>query len=330
VMTPFSLMMRFPVSKRKPLHWRPTMKLAQVVEGFFIVRRTRLAATTIINYRYCFDKLLAYFGPGTPFAKIAPEDIRRFADHLRGTGLSERSIHDNLVICSSLWTFAAGEFGFAHVVKGIEKPKYDDKLIVPFTIEETKALVTAAEWTSNWNTRTGKQARSKRPTARRDVAIILTLLDTGLRVSELCNLTVRDYQTETGRLHVRHGKGNKARHVFAGVRAQKAIWRYLLERNRVRPADPLFASKTENALERNNIRHTLNQIGENAGVDDVHPHRFRHTFAVEFLRNGGNVFELKRILGHEKLATVEVYLELASVDIQKAQHANSPADNWRL
>jgi site-specific recombinase XerD len=114
------------------------------------------------------------------------------------------------------------------------------------------------------------------------------------------------------------------------MRAQKAIWRYVLERDRVRPADPLFASKTENAMERNNVRHTLAIIGNNAGVEDVHPHRFRHTFAIEFLHNGGNVFELKKILGHEKLATVEVYLGLANVDIQRAQQANSPADNWKL
>lgn len=306
------------------------MNLKQVIDGFFIVRRTRLAATTIINYRNCFKKLLARYGPTTPFDKITTEDIRRFSDYLRGRGLSERSVHDNLVICSVLWTFAASEFGYPHVVKGIELPKYDSKVIVPFTIEETKALLSAAEWTSTWDTGTGKKTRSKRPTARRDVAIILTLLDTGIRVAELCNLTVKDYQSDTGRLHIRHGKGNKSRHVFAGLRAQKGIWRYLLERDRVRPADALFASKTENAMERNNVRHTLSIIGNNAGVEGVHPHRFRHTFAVEFLRNGGNVFELKKILGHEKLATVEIYLEIASVDIQKAQQANSPADNWRL
>jgi site-specific recombinase XerD len=306
------------------------MNLAKVIEGFFIVRRTRLAATTVTNYRHCFDKLLALFGPNTQFDKITTEDIRRFTDYLRGTGLSERSVHDNLVICSVLWTFSASEFGFAHVVKGIELPKYDKKLIIPFTVEETKALLAAAEWTSTWDTGTGKKVKSKRPTSRRDVAIILTLLDTGLRVSELCNLTLKDYQSDTGRLHIRQGKGNKSRYVFAGMRAQKAIWRYVLERDRVRPADPLFASKTENAMERNNVRHTLAIIGNNAGVEDVHPHRFRHTFAIEFVHNGGNVFELKKILGHEKLATVEVYLGLANVDIQRAQQANSPADNWKL
>lgn len=306
------------------------MNLSQVVQGFFVVRRTRLAATTITNYGYCFDKLVTYFGSDTIFTKITTGDMRQFLDYLRSTGLAERSIHDNLVICSSLWTFAANEFSFPQVVKGIEKPKFDEKLIIPFTTEETKALVNAAEWTSTWDTRTGKQTRSKRPTARRDVAIILTLLDTGIRVSELCDLTLKDYQQDSGRLHIRHGKGNKARFVYAGICSQKAIWRYLLERDRVRPSDALFASKTDNALHRNNLRHTLNQLGENAGVEGVYPHRFRHTFAIEFLRNGGNVFELKKILGHEKLETVEVYLELASVDIQRAQQANSPADRWKL
>jgi site-specific recombinase XerD len=88
--------------------------------------------------------------------------------------------------------------------------------------------------------------------------------------------TLKDYQQDSGRLHIRHGKGNKARFVYAGIRSQKAIWRYLLERDRVQPSDTLFASKTDNALHHNNLR---------------------HTFAIEFLRNGGNVFELKKILG---------------------------------
>ena len=100
------------------------MNLSQVVEGFFIVRRTRLAATTITNYGYCYyyDKLLAHFGPAHPFADIKAEDIRCFLDDLRNTGLSERSIYDTLAICSTLWSFAQRKLGFPHVVKSIERP----------------------------------------------------------------------------------------------------------------------------------------------------------------------------------------------------------------
>src|SRR5690554_4568784 len=90
---------------------RHIMQLAQVIEGFFLYRRSRLASTTQRNYRYCFDKLIGYFGDDTSFTDITALDMRRFLEHLHSTGLSDRSVHDNLVICSSLWTFAHQEFG---------------------------------------------------------------------------------------------------------------------------------------------------------------------------------------------------------------------------
>lgn len=92
----------------------------------------------------------------------------------------------------------------------------------------------------------------------------------------------------------------------------------------------LAAQVRDRPLHRTNLLHHLQRIGANAHVAHVHPHRFRHTFAIMFLRNGGNVFELQRILGHESLDTVRTYLALADVDIARAQRAHSPADNWRL
>jgi site-specific recombinase XerD len=65
-------------------------------------------------------------------------------------------------------------------------------------------------------------------------------------------------------------------------------------------------------------------------VEGLHPYRFRQTFAIELLRNRGNIFELKKIQEHEKLETVGIYLKIASLDIQRAQQANSPADRWKL
>ena len=83
-------------------------------------------------------------------------------------------------------------------------------------------------------------------------------------------------------------------------------------------------------LDRNNLRHMLSRNGKVAGVANVHPHRFRHTFAVEFLRNGGNVFELQQVLGHEQLSTVQRYVRLAEIDLESAGRRGSPADNWKL
>ena len=74
----------------------------------------------------------------------------------------------------------------------------------------------------------------------------------------------------------------------------------------------------------------LKDLGAKVGVADCHPHRFRHTFAINFLRNGGNVYELQMALGHTTLEMVRVYLALAETDLQRAHEEASPVTKWRL
>ena len=78
------------------------------------------------------------------------------------------------------------------------------------------------------------------------------------------------------------------------------------------------------------MRHTLTHIGEKANVADVHPHRFRHTAAIAFIRAGGNAFALMRMLGHSDMTMTRRYLELAQADDKEAHRIASPVDNWKL
>jgi len=73
----------------------------------------------------------------------------------------------------------------------------------------------------------------------------------------------------------------------------------------------------------------LYRLGEQAKVDNVHPHRFRHTMAITFLRNGGNIFVLQELLGHSSLTMVRHYAQIAEIDIDNAVK-HSPVDNWRI
>lgn len=169
-----------------------------------------------------------------------------------------------------------------------------------------------------------------RPTALRDRSIILLLFDTGIRASELCALTIADYDTDRGRLIVRHGKGDKPRYLYPGDRTRKTLWRYLAERTDAKPNEPLFATRTKQHIDRGYLRSMLKRLGDKASVSNVFPHRFRHTFAISFLRAGGRIEELQKILGHESLDMVLHYARLAEIDIERAGRDHSPADKWKL
>ena len=76
------------------------------------------------------------------------------------------------------------------------------------------------------------------------------------------------------------------------------------------------------------LRKRLVHLGQAAGVPDCKPHRFRYTFAIQYLRNGGDVFTLQSLLGHSSLTMVRYYLHLAQADVEQAHRRASPVDRW--
>ena len=311
------------------------MKLSTALEGYWLDKQLEFSPNTFGRYRYVFSRLSEFLGD-VDIEAVTTIDIRRFLAHvatqpgLRGRPVTRRTVHDVWATLSSLWTWAARELDIPHIIRGkIGAPTYTQKTIDPLTADDIRALVTATAQTRAYTLPNGKRTRNRRPTANRDKALVLVLLDSGLRVSELCALTIDDYDMARGRLHVRHGKGNKARYAVIGNRARKALWTYTTARGELKTTDPLFAVRGNTPMSRDNIYHMLARLGEEAGVPGVHPHRFRHTFAITFLRNGGNPLLLQELMGHERLETVQVYVKLAEQDIDKAGR-HSPADNWGI
>ena len=164
----------------------------------------------------------------------------------------------------------------------------------------------------------------------RNRAIMLLMLDTGIRASELCDLKVEDMDNRNNRIFVRQGKGMKERMLPFSPRTGQMIWRYLAARKDTRPDDPLFESKLSRPMTRTKLAEMFANIGKRAGVPHVHPHRMRHTFAIMYLRNGGNAYSLQHMLGHSSLEMVRHYLQIAQVDIDNIHKRASPVDNLRL
>lgn len=284
------------------------MKFSKLIEGFLLDKKLSLSANTVETYGYYFDSVIGYLDD-PEFETITSLDIRRYLNWIvTERGLSKRSAHDRYSVLSSLYSWAVKELGTPNIMKNVAKPKYTKRVIESFIPAELSTLVSNLD---------GEPHRFK--------ALLLVLLDSGLRVSELCNLEVRDYTTGNGRIFVRSGKGDKDRIVFIGTRARKALWRYLAERTIESQKEPLFATANLTKLTRNNVRRDLARYAKPFGIKS-HPHKFRHTFAVNFLRNGGNVRQLQTILGHEKLDMIMTYTKLAEIDLEAAR-VFSPVDN---
>ena len=301
------------------------MRLDYTIEGYWLARRRDLSPHTVDDYERTFSRLMDALGPDREFEGITATDIHGFLNqyaHLAGK--TQSNIWTAL---SALWTWAEMELGVPHAIRGrVRRPSYRRAMVDPYTAEETLALLDACERAAAWSTDTGRQVRSKRPSAQRDRAIMLVLLDSGVRVSELCNLRMVDYNQNRGTLAIEHGKGDKERTVFLGTVAQRAIWKYLGERESVAEHDPLFVNGAGRALNRHTVQKMIARAGERAGVSGASPHRFRHTFAISYLRNGGNVLELQKLLGHENLSTVRIYADLAETDLAGGHRRASPAD----
>jgi integrase/recombinase XerD len=303
------------------------MKLSKAIGLFWLDKKLEFSPRTVTTYSYTFRHLVEYT-QDAEIEAITRIDILGFLDYLTTEReMSKRSLHDAVARLSSLWSWAGVELKIPHVLKNIDI-KYTKRIIDPLAQEEVKRLMTAAEF-KVLRTRNGRRVRTRRPTALLDKAIILVLLDTGVRASELCALTVGDYEEKSGRLLIQHGKGDKERMVVLGNRARKALYKYLATRENVQRSDPLLATRNNTFLRRDNLRHKLEQIAKAGQVSNVHPHRFRHTFAINFLRNGGNILTLQQLLGHSSLEMVKHYAKIAEQDIHGAAK-HSVADNWRI
>ncbi|MFC2055707.1 tyrosine-type recombinase/integrase [Chloroflexota bacterium] len=244
--------------------------------------------------------------------------------------LSGSSMENIWKAIRSFFRWASEEIEIERPDLNLVKPEYSAPEIIPYTEIEFKLLLKACDFTAESN---GRRIpfKMKRPSGKRDRAIVLVLLDTGIRASEIARVELADVNFQTGAILIApfgSGRKTKSRTVYMGKAARSALWLYVAERNDIEGV--LFRTVRGRPMNRNSIRQMVNSLGERAGVRNAYPHRFRHTFAIQFLRNGGDIFSLQRLLGHASLEMVQKYLKLAEVDTQNAHRRASPVDRWGL
>ncbi|UBH21943.1 tyrosine-type recombinase/integrase [Macrococcus armenti] len=158
----------------------------------------------------------------------------------------------------------------------------------------------------------------------RDYVLILFMLDTGVRLRELCDISLSDINLEDNYVKV-FGKNQTYRNIPIAATLKTALRKYIDVRGES-PSDALFISQNDTALRPRSVQNRLERYGRAAGIDNVRvsPHTFRHTFAKMYVQNGGNIFVLQDILGHSTLEMVRVYVRMYSSDIRRDHAKHSP------
>jgi len=201
-----------------------------------------------------------------------------------------------------------------NVLQVLRPPKIQRKVIEVLTDEEVTRLLA--------------QFDRRDPIAVRDHAILLTLLDCGLRASELCELTIEDAHLGEGYFRVL-GKGNKERLVPIGRTCQAALLRW---REQFRPwfeptAPQLFVSTSGGELSVNGLEAMVRRSAQKAGLRSIHPHLLRHTFATTYLvKEVGDPLRLQQVLGHASLEMVRHYVQAANIQQSLIDRRASPMD----
>lgn len=268
------------------------------------------------------QKALAHLGQWLEEQKhevCGSKEVRSFLVSYGETGVRPVSVATYFSRIQTFFNFLVTE-GILEVspVKSLKRPVFRSNQVQPFDLDQIVSLLLAA-------------SKSKQP--KRDRAILLLLLDTGIRASELCDLKASDVNLK-GKRCVVLGKGNKKRTLYFGVYLVEAL-KDFYEFERDSSGVYLFESRLSvvksKKLTTSGLRQLIERLGKVAEVEAVRcsPHTFRHTFAIEFLRNGGNIFTLKELLGHTTLAMVNKYLAIAQADLEKQHRLYSPADRLK-
>jgi integrase/recombinase XerC len=169
------------------------------------------------------------------------------------------------------------------------------------------------------------------PDTKRDLAILELFYSTGIRLSELINLTLADLKKEEGLIKVK-GKGRKERIVPVGKKAALAINDYLAVRkdllstqNQTRESQSLFVSEKGRKLYPQAIgRIVRKHISAVSEIEKKSPHVLRHTFATHMLNHGADIRAVKELLGHESLSTTQVYTHVSTAHMKKVYSEAHP------
>jgi len=290
--------------------------LTSAIEDYLVAGRARgLSPRTLESYGECarqFDVFRKRCGADATLAAVTVADARAFIVSLQARGNSPGGVLVHVRTLKAIFAWFTRE-GMLEVDpwQRIARPRVPQFVVPTLDQLDVERLLRAA--------------------GARDRLLLMLLLDTGLRLSEVVDLRIGDL-LPGGYLRVR-GKGSKERVVPLGGIVEQRLRDYIARSRRpiVRTVDHLLLRRDGRPMTRAAIYNALERLRVRARVAGrCNPHTFRHTFAKFYLLNGGDLFSLQRILGHSTLDMVRRYVNLNTVEVKRQHDHASPVDRLAI
>ncbi len=283
----------------------------------YVCLEKNYSSLTVAEYEKDVDAFLAFLEIEgiSDLNAVSYQDARLYITNLYDEGFARTSISRKISSVRSFFKFANARYGINDMAfRSLHHPKKEQKLPAFFYEKELEQLFSATI------------AEDKK--SERDYALLELLYATGMRVSELTSLRLKDIDHNLGIVMVM-GKGRKERYIPYGSYAQTAIDTYL-ENSRPqllkkKEHDVLFVNLRGDPLTDRGVRHILNKMMERASLHTkIYPHMIRHSFATHLLAAGADMRSVQELLGHSHLSSTQVYTHITKEHLRKTYMNSHP------
>ena len=296
---------------------KPAQCIIKWIEAFILDRKVQnVAPGTLYFYKFKLQLLATYCQEHgvAEVERITPDLLRQYLIWLQETDHNPGGINACYRAAKTFlrWYWSENDLVDKPPTAKVKAPKIPEEILEPVSLDDINTLLATCD---------------RILLGLRDRAILLVLLDTGVRAAELLSMTRDDADLVTGAVIVREGKGRKPRIVFCGQDTRRALRAYVRNRSDANPA--LWITDDTEPLTYWGLRSMITRRAAAAGIDPPQLHAFRRAFALNMLRAGVDVYTLQILMGHKDLQVLRRYLKQNSDDLQIAHARGSPVQKLR-
>lgn len=286
---------------------------------FIFDRQTFCSESTIVNYQNTLRYFMDYLAESRDctiddlkLSELSSGDIKRYIVSLRQRQanavhplkkakgkLSQRTIRNYTVDLKTFFSYLADEEYCDNKFSGVRIIKAERKMIIPLFLDEIETL--------------DKLFNLKTSSGCRNYCMVHLMLEAGLRFNEVRSLRCQDVNFANRYIHVVYSKGNKERTIPMASSLKKSLYSYIHVFRSITKSDNIFLDQNGEPISENAMKSLFARLKKRSGIDRLHPHLLRHTFATSYIMSGGSVEMLRILLGHESIETTQKYMHVATV-----------------